>query len=117
MTNSCSPNPDDAADGITDSARLSEPTVKAIFPTDPRADGILGCAATIVSVSITCVLLFFNASFVIALIKLFEPILPLWARAAGATQFLLFLIPVLLLVAEWVLIDYVRSRFRATRQH
>ncbi|TWU43319.1 hypothetical protein Q31b_23580 [Novipirellula aureliae] len=121
MSNSRSPNsedaPEDAPEDASGAATLNEASVKAISPTDPRADVALGCAATILSVAITCVLLFFNASFVMALIKLLEPVLPIWARTAGATQFLLFLIPVILLVAEWMLIDFIRSRFRVTKPH
>ncbi|TWT76566.1 hypothetical protein CA13_70610 [Planctomycetes bacterium CA13] len=77
-----------------------------------KTDALLGCLATLGSVSVTCVLLFLNASFVMAVMKLIEPQFPSWMDRPGTNQFLLFSIPVVLVVVEWMLIDYARGRFR-----
>ncbi|GAA5508243.1 hypothetical protein Rcae01_03709 [Novipirellula caenicola] len=72
----------------------------------------LGCAATLGSVVVTCILLFFNASFVMALLTAVESKFPIWAKNAEASQFILFTMPLVLVVLQWMLIDYARSRFR-----
>tara|TARA_R110002167_G_scaffold339660_1_gene547502 strand:+ start:29 stop:343 length:315 start_codon:yes stop_codon:yes gene_type:complete len=73
---------------------------------------LLGCAATLGSVVVTCVLLFFNASFVMALLTAAESNFPIWAKNAEASQFILFTMPLVLVVMQWMIIDYARSRFR-----
>ncbi|EMI23042.1 putative membrane protein [Rhodopirellula maiorica SM1] len=60
----------------------------------------------------TCILLFFNASFVMALLTAAESKFPIWAQNAEASQFILFTVPLVLVVLQWMLIDYARSRFR-----
>ncbi|TWU26813.1 hypothetical protein Pla52o_06680 [Novipirellula galeiformis] len=85
-------------------------------PRDPRGrianPSLLGCAATLGSVAVTCVLLFFNASFVMALLTAAESNFPAWAKKPEASQFILFMAPLLLVVIQWMIIDYARSRFR-----
>ncbi len=73
---------------------------------------LLGCAATLGSVVVTCLLLFFNASFVMALLTAAESKFPIWAKNAEASQFILFTTPLVLVVLQWMFIDYARSRFR-----
>ncbi|TWU42026.1 hypothetical protein [Novipirellula artificiosorum] len=75
------------------------------------ADATLGCLATSGSVLITCSLLFFNASIVMALLNALEPLFPVWAQKPATLQFLLFATPVVMVVAEWMAIDFARNRF------
>lgn len=64
------------------------------------------------SALLTCLMLFVNGSLVMALLSAYATSGPSWANKPEFAQFMLFLMPVVLAVAQWMMIDYVRSRFR-----
>lgn len=70
-----------------------------------------GCVVALSSALLTCLLLFINGSLVWALLSALAKSGPSWLARPESSQFLLFLVPVLLVVAEWMMIDYVRTRF------
>lgn len=70
-----------------------------------------GCLLALGSAVLTCFMLFVNGSLVWALLAAFAKSGPSWTSKPEVSQFLLFLVPVLLVMAEWMMIDYVRSRF------
>jgi len=82
----------------------------------PRADaedrGALagGCLIALASATLTSLMLFINGSFVWALLSVVTKTGPSWASKPEFLQFTLFVVPVLLVIVEWVMIDYVRSR-------
>ncbi len=69
-----------------------------------------GCVMAIGSALITCGLLFINGSLVMAVIAALARSGPDWASKPEFSQFLLFSVPVLMVIAEWMMIDYVRTR-------
>lgn len=80
-----------------------------------RTTTAAGCLAACGSALVTCGLLFLNGSLVMAILAATEGVGPDWARKPEFSQFLLFLLPVVLAVVEWKMIDYVRTRFRRLR--
>jgi hypothetical protein len=64
------------------------------------------------SALLTCLMLFVNGSLVMAVLTAFARSGPPWLSKPEFSQFMLFLVPVLLVVAEWMMIDYVRTRLR-----
>ncbi len=87
-------------------------------PDDAEHRGILagGCLIAFASAMLTGVMLVINGSFVWALLSVFTKTGPAWATKPEFSQFILFLFPVLLVVAEWMMIDYLRSRLRQRRE-
>ena len=71
-----------------------------------------GCLLSVGSALVTCVMLFINGSLVLAFLAAFSKFGPDWMRNPSFAQFMLYLVPVLLAVAQWMMIDYVRSRFQ-----
>ncbi len=71
-----------------------------------------GCVMAFASAVLTCVMLFINGSLVLAILTAISRSGPSWASKPEFSQFMLFIIPVLLVVAEWMMIDYVRTRLR-----
>lgn len=61
-------------------------------------------------------MLFINGSLVLAFLAAFDRIGPDWMRNPSFAQFMLYLVPVLLVVVEWMMIDYVRSRFQQSSE-
>ena len=57
-------------------------------------------------------MLLINGAPVMAILDSVPSSAPRWARKPEFVQFMLFLLPVLLVVVQWMMIDYVRSRFR-----
>ena len=57
-------------------------------------------------------MLFINGSMVLAFLTVLASLGSIWTHDLRFVQFMLFVVPVLLAVIEWVMIDYVRSRFR-----
>jgi hypothetical protein len=79
---------------------------------DQDGDRLLtgGCLMSVGSAAITGLLLFLNGSFVLAVISAlakagFEAI-----ADPSFSQFLLFTIPILMVIVQWYMIDYVRNR-------
>ncbi|TWU06406.1 hypothetical protein [Stieleria varia] len=72
----------------------------------------IGCFFALVVAFVTAVLLLLNGSLVLALLNRVAKDLPMWMRRPGFLQFALFSLPVVLVVLEWILFDYLRSLFR-----
>ena len=79
---------------------------------DDRGTLVGGCLIAFASAMLTGLMLFINGSFVWALLSAFAKAGPPWASKPEFMQFILFVVPVLLVVAEWIMIDYVRSKLR-----
>jgi hypothetical protein len=71
-----------------------------------------GCVTTFASALLTCLMLFINGSVVMAVLTAISRSGPSWASKPEFSQFMLFIVPVMLVVAEWMMIDYVRTRLR-----
>lgn len=71
-----------------------------------------GCLTALASASLTGFLLFINGSLVMAVLTAVTRSGPSWVSKPQFSQFILFVIPVLLVVAEWMMIDYVRTRIK-----
>ncbi len=78
---------------------------------DERSTMTAGCVMAIGSALLTCLLLYINGSLVMAVLTALARSGPAWASKPEFSQFVLFLVPVLLVIAEWMMIDYVRTRF------
>ena len=85
-------------------SRTDEPTTCTAFPA--------GCLFAVGSAAITCFLLFLNGSLVMAVLMAADGLRFEWLRNSKVSQFLLFALPLVLVVIEWKAIDYVRTRFR-----
>lgn len=83
-------------------------------PSNPLPRRVLpaGCLFALVSAAVTCLMLLINGALVMAILDSIPNTAPTWARKPEFVQFMLFLVPVLLVVVQWMMIDYVRSRFR-----
>lgn len=94
-------SPVDAAEHATEHRRSSEPT---------------GCLASVLSALITGGLLVVNGSFTLALLTVMTASEVPFVDDDRLRQFLLFVIPMGMVVAEWLMIDYLRRRFRLRRR-
>jgi len=74
-----------------------------------------GCVMGLGSAILTCIMLFMNGSLVMAILTALARSGPPWLSKPEFLQFMLFLVPVLLVVAEWMMIDYVRTRLQQRR--
>ncbi|WP_164102995.1 hypothetical protein [Candidatus Laterigemmans baculatus] len=72
----------------------------------------LGCLFVIASTALTCLLLFINGGLVQAAYAMLAPTGPDFLSEPRVTQFVMFVGPVLLVVVEWVMIDYLLARLR-----
>ena len=79
---------------------------------DERSTMTMGCVVSFGAAVLTGFMLFINGSLVMAVLAALARSGPSWASNPEASQFLLFLMPVVMVVVEWMMIDYVRSRFR-----
>jgi len=70
-----------------------------------------GCLAIFASALVSCVLLFLNGGVTMALITAVGERGYTWVADDRITQFLVLIGPVLLLIIQWTMIDYLRSRF------
>ena len=80
--------------------------------TDSRGTLAGGCLIAFVSALVTCLMLFINGSFVWAILTALTKSGLTWMSKPEVSQFVLFVFPVLLVIAEWMMIDYVRARIR-----
>jgi hypothetical protein len=80
--------------------------------TDEQNTIRIGCVMAFGSALLTCLMLFVNGSLVMAILTALARNGPPWLSKPEFLQFMLFLVPVLLVVAEWMMIDYVRTRLR-----
>ncbi|WP_404309203.1 hypothetical protein [Neorhodopirellula lusitana] len=67
-----------------------------------------GCIMVFASGAISCVLLVINGAFVMALLSAFAAGGARWVENEKFSQFLLFSLPVALLIVQWYLIDTLR---------
>ena len=79
-------------------------------PSNERQTMAVGCLLGVGSALLTCVLLFINGSLVMALLTALSGSGPQWTKNPEFSQFMLFLLPVILVVIQWKSLDYVRSR-------
>ncbi|QDT06100.1 hypothetical protein K227x_45070 [Rubripirellula lacrimiformis] len=82
---------------------------------DERSSVSAGCVFALGSALITSLMLFVNGSLVMAVISAMQRSGPDWANHAQLSQFLLYTLPVVLVVIEWMMIDYLRTRFSRRR--
>ncbi len=80
-------------------------------PSDELGVATAGCAIGIGSALFTCFLLYLNGSLVLAVISALQVSGDTWFEDERVAQCALFLLPVVLVVIEWMMIDYVRTRF------
>ncbi|MEM9364964.1 MAG: hypothetical protein AAGD07_03135 [Planctomycetota bacterium] len=71
-----------------------------------------GCLLALGSAVVSCVLLLVNGAFVMALLAAFAAGGVAWITNPKVSQFLLFSLPVAMLVVQWMMIDYLRWLIR-----
>jgi len=71
-----------------------------------------GCLVIFASALVSCVLLFLNGGVTMALINAVGERGYTWVADDRITQFLVLIGPVLLLIIQWTMIDYLRTRFQ-----
>jgi len=74
-----------------------------------------GCLLAMGSTAISCGLLVINGALVMAVLATLSAAGVPWVRNDQVSQFLLFSIPVALLIVQWMMIDYVRHIVRKNR--
>ncbi|MEE2935070.1 MAG: hypothetical protein VYA84_03635 [Planctomycetota bacterium] len=79
---------------------------------DDRNIVTAGCLIATGSAVLTGFLLFINGSLVMAVLTALAQSGPEWISKPAFSQFMLFAMPVFLVVIEWMMIDYVRTRLR-----
>ena len=85
-------------------------------PSDELGVVTAGCAIGIGSALFTCFLLYLNGSLVLAVISALSQADETWQKNEQVVQCVLFIVPIILVVIEWMMIDYIRTRFlRRTR--
>lgn len=70
----------------------------------------MGCLLAMGSAILTCLMLFINGSLVMAVLSAVTRAGHSWTSNPKLSQFMLFFVPVLLVIAEWAMLDYVRTR-------
>lgn len=78
--------------------------------TDEESTMTTGCVMALGSALLTCLMLFVNGSLVMAILTAIASSGPTWLSKPEFSQFMLFLVPVLMVIAEWMMIDYLRAR-------
>lgn len=79
---------------------------------DERKTVTTGCIFAIGSALLTSLMLFINGSLVMAIITAMQRSGLAWMGNPEFSQFLLFTVPVALVIVQWLMIDYVRTRVR-----
>ena len=79
---------------------------------DERHTVMAGCVTALASAAVTCLMLFINGSLVMAVLIALAREGPDWAGNPKFSQFMLFVVPVLLAVGQWMMLDYLRTRLR-----
>lgn len=74
-----------------------------------------GCLLAVGSTAVSCSLLVINGALVMAVLAALSASGVEWVRNDQASQFMLFSIPVALLIVQWMMIDYVRHVLRKSR--
>lgn len=79
---------------------------------DERKTVTAGCVFAIGSALLTSLMLFINGSLVMAILTAMQRAGLVWTSNPELSQFLLFTVPVMLTIVQWLMIDYVRTRVR-----
>lgn len=79
---------------------------------DERKTVTAGCLFALGSALLTSMMLFINGSLVMAIITAMQRSGMAWIDSPQLSQFLLFTVPVMLVIVQWLMIDYVRTRVR-----
>jgi len=74
-----------------------------------------GCVVVMAAALLSCCLLFLNGGVVMALVNVLDDWGFTYMSDDRITQFIVLIGPVLLLVIEWMMIDYVTARLRRTK--
>lgn len=83
---------------------------------ETRASGYLTTFLyTLGAALVTAALLFFNGGFVMAVLNAVASEGPGWLRDQRFMQFTLFAAPVLLVIVEWMIIDFIRTHLWRSR--
>lgn len=76
--------------------------------------GSAGCWIVLISALVSCLLLFLNGGVVMALINMLDDAGWQIVGDTRFTQFVVLIGPVVLLVIQWMMIDYLRNRLFRT---
>jgi len=71
-----------------------------------------GCVVVMAAAIVSCLLLFLNGGVVMALVNVLDDWGFVYMSDDRITQFIVLIGPVLLLVLQWLMIDYVTTRLR-----
>lgn len=71
-----------------------------------------GCVLIFASAMLSCILLFLNGGVMMALINAFGERGYNWVNNDRITQFLVLFGPVVLLIIQWMMIDYLRTHLQ-----
>jgi hypothetical protein len=74
-----------------------------------------GCLMIVGSALLSCILLFFNGGFIMALLHAFADQGWTFTNDDRITQFIVLIGPVLLLIIQWMILDYLWARLRRRR--
>lgn len=74
-----------------------------------------GCVVVMAAAIVSCLLLFLNGGVVMALVNVLDDWGFSYMSDDRITQFIVLIGPVLLLVIQWLMIDYVTTRLRRPR--
>ncbi len=86
-------------------------------PNPPRLALPAGCFLTLLWAAVMCLMLLINGSLVMAVLDSIPNRAPSWARKPEFVQFMLYFFPVVLVVVQWILIDYFWGRYRQRTFH
>lgn len=75
-----------------------------------------GCLFLLATCLFTCLLLLLNAALATSLYSMLNPYLPRFLRSPRFAQLMLFVVPVILIFAQWRLVDMVAMRAARKRR-
>lgn len=78
---------------------------------DEGSTVLAGCMSAVISALVTALMLFINGALVLAVLVAVKGESQSWFNDKRVSQFLLYTIPVALVIVQWLMIDYVRTRF------
>lgn len=90
----------------------SEETERIGANSMPLTDFAGGCLISLSSVTLSCGLLLINGAFVMACLSALSSAGVGWFENEKVSQFFLFGGPVALLIAQWMMLDYLRFLWR-----
>lgn len=75
----------------------------------------VGCVLAMLSAAATCTMLVINGVIVMAFLRSLARSGADWARDPRLMQFLLLLVPVVMVVLQWMVLDYLRNMWYRLR--